>query len=141
MAKIKVPRWGWALTGSGHFFKECLAMIGGLDDVVVVRHVDGPCKLDEPVVEFPVPLIYLDEKRSFGGSLDDAKRIVSEFVTHYNERRLHSAIGYVTPLAKLEGREKQIFAERDRKLEAARELRRVARQATAQTISGQLLQN
>ena len=31
--KIKTPRWGWALTGSGHFFKECLAMIGELDDV------------------------------------------------------------------------------------------------------------
>jgi glycosyltransferase involved in cell wall biosynthesis len=26
------------------------------------------------IVEFPVPLIYLDEKRSFGGSLDDARR-------------------------------------------------------------------
>lgn len=26
------------------------------------------------VVEFPVPLIYLDETRSFGGSLDDAQR-------------------------------------------------------------------
>jgi dihydromethanopterin reductase (acceptor) len=33
MAKIKTPRWGWALTGSGHFFKECLRMIGELDDV------------------------------------------------------------------------------------------------------------
>jgi len=26
------------------------------------------------VVEFPVPLVYLDEKRSFGGSLDDGQR-------------------------------------------------------------------
>ncbi|WP_166819857.1 glycosyltransferase family 2 protein [Thalassoroseus pseudoceratinae] len=26
------------------------------------------------IVEFPVPLIYLDEERSFGGSLDDAQR-------------------------------------------------------------------
>jgi glycosyltransferase involved in cell wall biosynthesis len=26
------------------------------------------------IVEFPVPLIYLDESRSFGGSLDDAQR-------------------------------------------------------------------
>jgi dolichol-phosphate mannosyltransferase len=26
------------------------------------------------VVEFPVPLVYLDEERSFGGSLDDAGR-------------------------------------------------------------------
>jgi len=33
MAKLKTPRWGWALTGSGHFFKECLRMIGELDDV------------------------------------------------------------------------------------------------------------
>ena len=33
MAKLKTPRWGWALTGSGHFFTECLRMIGSLDDV------------------------------------------------------------------------------------------------------------
>jgi dihydromethanopterin reductase (acceptor) len=33
MAKVKKPRWGWALTGSGHFFKECLMMIRDLDDV------------------------------------------------------------------------------------------------------------
>ena len=78
-------------------------------------------------------------------SLDDARRIVGEFVEHYNERRLHSAIGYVTPLAKLEGREKQIFADRDRKLEAAREKRRIARQAAAhqqiQTDFEQVLQH
>lgn len=33
MAKIKTPRWGWALTGSGHFFKECLSLIRELDEV------------------------------------------------------------------------------------------------------------
>jgi len=33
MAKLKTPRWGWALTGSGHFFKECLAMIRDLGEV------------------------------------------------------------------------------------------------------------
>jgi flavoprotein len=33
MAKVRTPRWGWALTGSGHFFKECLALIRALDDV------------------------------------------------------------------------------------------------------------
>jgi flavoprotein len=33
MAKVETPRWGWALTGSGHFFKECLAMIAGLEHV------------------------------------------------------------------------------------------------------------
>jgi dihydromethanopterin reductase (acceptor) len=33
MAKVKTPRWGWALTGSGHFFKECLAVVRELDEV------------------------------------------------------------------------------------------------------------
>jgi dihydromethanopterin reductase (acceptor) len=33
MANIKKPRWGWALTGSGHFFKECLASVRELQDV------------------------------------------------------------------------------------------------------------
>jgi glycosyltransferase involved in cell wall biosynthesis len=31
-------------------------------------------RLGMQVVEFPVPLIYLEEERSFGGSLDDAER-------------------------------------------------------------------
>ena len=29
----KKPRWGWALTGSGHFLKESLALIRGLEHV------------------------------------------------------------------------------------------------------------
>ena len=33
MAKVKTPRWAWALTGSGHFFKECLGLIRGLEEV------------------------------------------------------------------------------------------------------------
>jgi flavoprotein len=33
MAKVKTPRWGWALTGSGHFFKECLGAIRALEEV------------------------------------------------------------------------------------------------------------
>lgn len=43
--------------------------------------------------------------------------------------RLHSALGYITPADKLNGLEEVIFAERDRKLEQARERRRRARQA------------
>ena len=68
-------------------------------------------------------------------SLDDARRTVDEYVSHYNEVRLHSAIGYVTPQTKLEGREKQVFAERDRKLEAAREQRRIKRMQARQAIA------
>ena len=43
-------------------------------------------------------------------SLEEARRIVGEFVEHYNTRRLHSAIGYVAPADKLAGRETPIFA-------------------------------
>jgi transposase InsO family protein len=63
-------------------------------------------------------------------SIEDARRLVGRYVDHYNGVRLHSAIGYVAPLAKLEGREPQIFAERDRKLEAARRKRQLRRQET-----------
>jgi putative transposase len=62
-------------------------------------------------------------------SLEDARRLVAEFVAYFNEVRLHSAIGYVAPADKLAGREKAIYAERDRKLDAARERRRAAREA------------
>jgi transposase InsO family protein len=61
-------------------------------------------------------------------SLDDARHLVAGFVEHYNTVRLHSAIGYVTPQDMLDGRQQEIFAERDRKLEAAHELRRIRRQ-------------
>ena len=33
MAKVKTLRRAWALTGSGHFFKECLRTLRELDDV------------------------------------------------------------------------------------------------------------
>lgn len=71
-------------------------------------------------------------------TLEDARRIVARFVEHYNSVRLHSAIGYLTPKDKLEGRERDIFDERDRKLEAARERRKANRQAARQaTLDGQ----
>lgn len=53
-------------------------------------------------------------------SLDDAREVVAGFVMHYNTVRLHSSIGYITPDDKLHGREKQIFKDRDSKLEQAR---------------------
>jgi hypothetical protein len=68
-------------------------------------------------------------------SLAEARRLVSEFVEHYNHVRLHSAIGYVTPAAKLAGRETAIFAERDQKLALARERRAARRQKSASSAA------
>ena len=62
-------------------------------------------------------------------SLADAQRVVGEYVAHYNTVRLNSAIGYLTPKDKLEGRAELIFAERERKLHTARETRRQRRAA------------
>jgi transposase InsO family protein len=61
--------------------------------------------------------------------LEQARAVVAEFVAHYNAVRRHSAIGYVTPKDKLEGRAEQIWQDRDAKLEAAREQRREKRAA------------
>jgi hypothetical protein len=67
-------------------------------------------------------------------SLDDARNIVTDFVTHYNQVRLHSAIGYVTPQDRLLGNDHAIHAERDRKLAEAREHRKQMRQTRHEQI-------
>jgi transposase InsO family protein len=69
-------------------------------------------------------------------SLEDARRLVTCYVAHYNTVRLHSAIGYVTPKDKLDRREEEIFRERDQKLERAREARRLRRAARKEEALG-----
>lgn len=68
-------------------------------------------------------------------TLDEARRRVAAYVEHYNHVRLHSALGYITPADKLYDLGPIIFAERDRKLEEARERRRLARLA-ARGVAG-----
>jgi transposase InsO family protein len=63
-------------------------------------------------------------------SLADARRVVTGFVDHYNSKRLHSAIGYITPKDKLEGRAETILADREAKLVAARKMRKAKRKAS-----------
>lgn len=60
-------------------------------------------------------------------SLEEARTQITDYIRYYNDERLHSAIGYIAPKDKLEGRDKQIFKERDQKLEAAREARKQKR--------------
>jgi len=69
-------------------------------------------------------------------SLEEAKQYVQEFIDYYNTRRLHAGIGYITPQDKLQGREKQIHAVRDRKLARARSSRKANRQHYREQASG-----
>jgi len=52
--------------------------------------------------------------------LDDLKGQISNYIEHYNTRRLHSSLGYVTPFDMLTGRQTSIFKERRAKLQQAR---------------------
>ena len=54
-------------------------------------------------------------------SLDDAKRLVEQYVSVYNEKRLHS-----TPHDMMAGRQAEIHEARERKLEQARGQRELA---------------
>ena len=62
-------------------------------------------------------------------TVEEARKAVEGFVTHYNDTRLHSAIGYVTPADKLAGREHKIWTLRDSRLEQGREGRARRRKA------------
>jgi transposase InsO family protein len=63
-------------------------------------------------------------------TMDDAYRLVTGFVEHYNDKRLHSAIGYITPKDKLAGKAEAILAAREAKLNAARDARKAMRKAS-----------
>ena len=63
-------------------------------------------------------------------TLDNAYCLVADFVGHYNEKRLHGDIGYVTPADKLAGRAEAIQAAREAKLNAARDARKAMRKAS-----------
>jgi putative transposase len=52
-------------------------------------------------------------------SLEDVRCLVGEYVSDYNTERLHSAMGYITPQDKMEGRAQAIFEARREKRYAA----------------------
>jgi hypothetical protein len=69
-------------------------------------------------------------------SLEVARRLVAEFVTHYNTVRLHSAIAYVAPTDKLAGRAEAIWAARRERLAQAEARRRAKAQGKEFAVSG-----
>ena len=52
-------------------------------------------------------------------SVEDARQLVQCDVEHYNNVRLDSGVGYITPKDMLAGRQKEIHAERDWKRQEA----------------------
>ena len=56
--------------------------------------------------------------------LEDAQKITKKYIDYYNNERLHSAIGFIAPIHKLNGVEDEIFNERKRKLKDAQERRK-----------------
>lgn len=64
-------------------------------------------------------------------TIGDVIANVTEFVDHYNNVRLHSAIGYIAPRDMLLGNAESIHRARDEKLAKAREERKQARKRAA----------
>ena len=60
--------------------------------------------------------------------------MAGNYVEEYITVSLHSAIGYITPTAQMEGRAEAIFAERQRKLSEARTACWQARKALPEVI-------
>ncbi len=73
-------------------------------------------------------------------TLEQAKANVREYVKYYNEVRLHSAIGYVTPMTKLLGQDKAVQQSRETKLAAARQKRKAMRQQARTEARGQVME-
>ena len=69
--------------------------------------------------------------------LNDARGVTGGYIDHYNDTRLHGAIGYIAPRDRLEGRAEAIFGERKRKLQQARQRRkaRLDSQTTAALVT------
>ena len=65
---------------------------------------------------------------------EDTRRLIQTYVERYNTVRLHSAIGYVTPQAMMNGQQAAIHAARDKKLEEARRQRQARRQQAAESL-------
>ena len=65
-------------------------------------------------------------RRTAMGSLEEARRLIANYVEEYNTRRLHAALNYLTPADYLKGEEHvaRRLEERKRKLQQAREARK-----------------
>lgn len=69
---------------------------------------------------------------------DDAWRIIDRYVIDYNTVRLHSSIGYVPPMLRLEGKDHELLAQRKQKLKVAAEQRQRIYRIVSRTESEEI---
>lgn len=63
-------------------------------------------------------------RKEYLHDIDHAEALLESYIDYYNTKRLHSAIGYVTPMDKFTGKDKKIIADRRKKLNQAKQIRR-----------------
>ncbi len=56
-------------------------------------------------------------------SKEQAEGVITDYIKYYNEERLHSALGYITPKDFLDGKKEDIHENRDRKMKEALQVR------------------
>lgn len=62
---------------------------------------------------------------------DQAKLVLEKYVDYYNNVRLHSAIGYVAPIAKFNGEDENVISARKNKIKLAAIARRKINESAA----------
>jgi len=89
-----------------------------------LRPLDGGCSP-------PGPDGQTTDASDFGLAVSQFYGCLIPIPQSYNNLRLNSATGYITPKDMLAGRQQEIHAERDRKLEQARKQRQIRRKQAA----------
>jgi len=73
-------------------------------------------------------------------SFHQLEALIGRFVTYYNERRYHGAIGYVTPQQRHTGQDQEIIQQRQQRTEAARQRRLSIHRQRVEHASDQALE-
>lgn len=97
-------------------FKEYLRQVGLQQTLISAHYPESNGKMERFYKTIKGECI----RRSSFLSISDARRIITEFIAYYNDKRLHSAVDYIAPLNILLGKREEIVKMRYEKLARAR---------------------